>query len=221
MSYIFIEDHVVPQIFTSAIEAYEILHKKPKGKGTDKLETFGLLWGYSIQAKGNQEQKIIVTMAKVETSATRHNEWVSPDFKSLCMKKEFLENYWPNIELVGSFHSHPYKDLTEVTENTGWQASKQVNNKKGDEQFFPYFHQEVAPEQENLVHLIVTITHLRRNYNSKPSRLANHESSRGYVLSAKKRRIWLRAYRTISTDDSYEFKDDCILEIPSLQPRFS
>lgn len=55
MNTIYIEDHVVPQLFTTAIEAYEFMHKNhKKGKGYDKLETFGLLWGYVIAAKGEQ-----------------------------------------------------------------------------------------------------------------------------------------------------------------------
>ena len=49
-----IEDHVVPQLFTTAIEAYEFEHKThKKGKSNSKLETFGLLWGYSIPQKGD------------------------------------------------------------------------------------------------------------------------------------------------------------------------
>jgi len=221
MSYIFVEDHVIPQIFTSAIEAYEFLHKNPRGTGADKLETFGLLWGYSIQAKGNQPAKIIVTMSTIETSATRHNEWVAPDFASLLMKKEFLESYWPNIEMVGSFHSHPYNTLQEVNQNIGWQASKRIKSKDGDEQFFPKFHEKIAPNQENLAHLIVAITHLRKDFNSSPSRLGSNEATKGYVLSAKKRRIWLRAYETTFDNTNYLFNDDSYLEIPSLQPRFT
>ena len=213
---IFIEDHVVPQLFTSAIEAYEFLHKTPKGKGRDKLETFGLLWGYSIQAKGNQSAKIIATMATVETSATRHTHWVAPDYESLRMKKEFFGTYWPNIELVGSFHSHPYENLAEVNSNTGWRASGE------DIGFFSHFHEQIAPEQHSLAHLIVTITQLERRGTAYPSRLINSESGKGYVLSADWRKIWLRAYGSEfdSDNDDYTFTDDISLEIPSLQRRF-
>jgi hypothetical protein len=215
MSNIFVDDHVIPQIFTSAIEAYEFLHKNPRGKGLDRLETFGLLWGYSIQAKGNEPAKVIVTMATIETSATRHKDRVEPDFKSLLMKKKFLENYWPNIEMVGSFHSHPYESLGEVNEIKGWQASKE------DEKFFPHFHEEIATNQENLAHLIVTITHLGKDFNSPSVRLPRSESKKGYVLSAEKRRIWLRAYGTTFDKTNYLFTDDSYLEVPSLQRRFN
>ncbi|MFA5984772.1 MAG: hypothetical protein WC782_12220 [Methylococcaceae bacterium] len=217
MNTIFIEDHVVPQLFTSAIEAYEFLHKTPKGKGRDRLETFGLLWGYSIQPKGNQSTKIIATMATVETSATRHTDWVAPDYDSLRMKKEFFGTYWRNIELVGSFHSHPYENLAEVNSVTGWRASD------GDKGFFPDFHKEIASEQVSLAHLIVTITQLERKGTAYPRKLANSEADKGYVLSADWRKIWLRAYASEfdSDSDNYAFTDDVTLEIPSLERRFS
>jgi hypothetical protein len=216
MSTIFIEDHVVPQLFTSAIEAYEFLHKSPRGKGRDKLETFGLLWGYSIQPKDNQPAKIIATIATVETSATRHTDWVAPDYDSLRMKKEFFGNYWPNIELVGSFHSHPYESLTDVNSNMGWRASDE------DKEFYPILHNEIAPEQHRLAHLIITITQLERRGNAYPSRLVNNEFKKGYVLSADWRKIWLRAYGSEldSNNNNYLFTDNSTLEIPSLQRRF-
>jgi hypothetical protein len=218
MGYVFVEDHVVPQIFTSAIEAYEFLHNNLKGKGANRLETFGLLWGYSVQAKGNQPDKIIVTMATIETSATRHSDWVKPDFESLLMKKEFLESYWPDVELVGTFHSHPYSNLRAVRAVSGWQASQG----HGDAAFFPHFHKEIATNQKHLAHLIVTITHLQRVRNSPPARLPGNEAKKGYILSAGKRRIWLRAYGTTFTKakNNYQFIDESYLEIPSLQPRF-
>jgi len=217
MNTIFVEDHVVPQLFTSAIEAYEFSHALPKGKGRNKLETFGLLWGYSIQAKGNESAKIIATMATVETSATRHTHWVAPDYDSLRMKKEFFGTYWPNIELVGSFHSHPYENLAEVNSVTGWRASDE------DKGFFPHFHEQITPDQDNLAHIIVTITQLERRGTAYPSRLANSESEKGYVLSADWRKIWLRAYGSQfdSDNENYTFTDDISLEIPSLQRRFT
>ncbi|MGL6378504.1 hypothetical protein ACSZNJ_07350 [Aeromonas hydrophila] len=93
---LFIEDHVVPQLFTSAIEAYEFEHRAHKnGKAYSELETFGLLWGYSIPKKDDLPAKIISTMSTIETSATRHNEWVKPDIESILAKNSSLKNTGP------------------------------------------------------------------------------------------------------------------------------
>jgi len=218
---IFIEDHVVPQLFTSALEAYDFEHKSSEdGEAFKNLETFGLLWGYSLPAKGETPAKIIATMCTVETSATRDKEWVAPNFESLMAKKDFIHRYWPNMELVGTFHSHPYDDLTEVKDIKGWRASEE------DEAFFPYFHQEIAPDQDSLAHIIVTVTGLEKRGWAYPDRLSGSEFDKGYVLSAGRHKIWMRGYSTDSLVneegevEGFVFSDDNMLEIPALQNRF-
>ncbi|MBU2964023.1 hypothetical protein Q4508_07625 [Amphritea sp. 2_MG-2023] len=218
---VFIEDHVVPQLFTSALEAYSFEHKVSKGgKSYKNLETFGLLWGYVIPEKLDSPAKVIATMCTVETSATRHKEWVSPNFESLAAKKKFFQSYWPNIELVGTFHSHPYASFSEVKELKGWRASD------ADEQFFPYIHEVIAPEQDALAHLIVTVTELQKRGWAYPDRLSGSERNKGFALTADDYKIWIRGYTSDrildeeSEDFSYSFADDSDLDIPSLQNRF-
>lgn len=215
----YIEDHVVPQLFTTAIESYKFKHGSgSRGKDLNRLETFGLLWGYSIPAKGNRPANVVATMATVETSAVRHTDWVAPNFESLSSKRRFFERYWPNIELVGTFHSHPYDSLSEVNDLKGWRASKD------DESFWPYFHEEVAPDQPLLVHLIVTVALLEKAGWAIPDRLKNSEDSKGYVLSADTTKLWLRSYASSLFEDEsgseYNFSDDMDLEIPALEKRF-
>lgn len=100
----FVDDHVVPQLFTTAIEAYEFAHKSTaNGKGYDGLETFGLLWGVSVPAKGESPSKIIASIATAETSALRHSDWVKPNFDSIRAKKEFLVNTGLMLSWLGLF----------------------------------------------------------------------------------------------------------------------
>ncbi|MBU2339227.1 MAG: hypothetical protein KJ843_24890 [Alphaproteobacteria bacterium] len=217
---VYIEDHAVPQLFTTAIEAFEFIHQSTlRGKGYDKLETFGLLWGYSIPKKGRAPARIVVTMATAETSAVRHSRWVQPNFESIGAKKDFFEKYWPHLELVGTFHSHPYEGLKEINKALGWRASEE------DKVFWPTFHKLVAPEQGSLLHLVIGITRLERRGSASPSRLPNSEYDKGYVLSAEHRKLWLRSYSSelIINDKnqkSYVFADDTALEIPALEKRF-
>lgn len=220
---IFIEDHVVPQLFTSALEAYDIEHQgSEKETAYKNLETFGLLWGYSVPEKGDTPAKVIATMCTVETSATRHNEWVMPNFDSLEAKKKFFQTYWPNIELVGTFHSHPYEDVSEVKDVKGWRASE------GDQGFFPYFHEAITPEQDTLAHLIITVTKLEKRGWAYPDRLSGSEKNKGFALTAGDYKIWIRGYSSDFVVDleneedegAYMFSDDSDLEIPSLQNRF-
>lgn len=216
----FVEDHVVPQLFTTAIEAYEFAHQATsRSKGYDKLETFGLLWGHSIPAKGKAPARVVATMATAETSALRHTDWVQPDYESVRAKKEFFERYWPNIELVGTFHSHPYDSLARVNDVRGWRASP------GDAEFFPHFHREIAPDQDVLLHLVIAIARLEKRGWADPGRLTGSECDKGYVLSADCRKLWLRAYAShVDVDEGggeqCVFSDDMTLEIPAQERRF-
>lgn len=216
---IIIEDHVVPQLFTSAIEAYEIGHRAhERGRALESLETFGLLWGYSLPARNDRvPPRLVAVTATVETSALRHSDWVRPNADSICMKRDFFADYWPQLELIGTFHSHPYASLDEVNAERGWRASEE------DQAYWPMFHETVCPDMDELAHLIITITELGRRGNAWPARLQGNEFQSGYVVSAGLRKLWIKGYTSerCENDSFGVFMDDQIrLEIPSIDQRF-
>ncbi len=231
---IIIEDYVVPQILTSAIEAYEIFHKKTQhSKITSQLETYGLLWGYVLPERGDQPVRIVATIATVETSALQHQDWVQPSYESLKMKRDFFNRYWPHIELVGTFHSHPYINLATVNSLKGWRASDYIDDKgqpKGDVYAWPHAHENLFSDMPHLAHVIITVAALEKKGWANPSRLANSESDTGYVLSADWRKIWIKGYCTEQIEDKVEEDEDVSytyvlnenikLEIPSLEKKF-
>lgn len=224
-THILIEDHVVPQLLTSAIEAYEIGHRSHVN-GTAKLaiETYGLLWGYMIPERHGHSKRVVCTIATIESSALRHQDWVKPQIESLEMKRDFFHRYWPQLELVGTFHSHPYDCLSDVNEAKGWRASS------GDMEHWPWIHEMLVPELSSMAHLIVTITSLERKGCALPQPLAGGEGATGFVLSSDLRKFWIKAYSSEldeSSKDSgsageniYTYNDDTLLAIPSLVQRF-
>lgn len=222
---IIIEDHVVPQLLTSAIEAYEVDHKShANGKAKKEIETYGLLWGHMIPERHGLPRRVVCTMATVETSALRHENWVRPQVDSLLMKRDFFKQYWPQLELVGTFHSHPYSSLAEVNDIKGWRASD------ADKHHWPWVHQILAPDLDSMAHLIVTVTQLERRGSAWPQRLANNESDTGFVLSSDWRKFWIKAYSSekvsfqsdedLLEEELYEYNEKVILDIPSLIQRF-
>ncbi|MGO2135576.1 MAG: hypothetical protein ACTH3S_09115, partial [Marinobacter sp.] len=70
----------------------------------------------------------------------------------------------------------------------------------------------------------ITVANLEKTGWAFPDRLKGSESSKGYVVSAKNTKLWLRAYASSSIEDEdnteYEFSDDIELEIPALERRF-
>lgn len=219
---IIIEDHVVPQLLTSAIEAYE--HgdtKSQRGRIEDKLETFGLLWGYVLPARASVPARIVAVTSTVETSAYRHKDWVRPNPESIKAKREFFEKFWPNMELVGTYHSHPYESLDKIREVQGWRAS----GAGGDEDYWPDMHEEVCEEYNHLAHLVVSIVGLERKSSAWPGRLEGGEALTGYSLGAGNYRIWVKGYTTqkvtleiyIHEDEDGDAKvdDDANLIVPA------
>lgn len=216
---IIIEDHVVPQLLTSAIEAYEVEHRAhERGRANRRLETFGLLWGYALPARDNgTPARLVAVTATVETSALRHTDWVRPAPESIRSKRDFFAEYWPQLELIGTFHSHPYDSLDEVNEVRGWRASD------GDERYWPYLHHLVCPEMGQMAHLTITITGLARRGSALPDRLPGNEYSAGYVISADTRKFWIKGHTSQRLDDdslAVFTNEDVLLEIPSLSQRF-
>jgi len=75
-----VEDHVVLQLLSSAIEASELSRRAPAlARSNKRIMTFGLLWGDASPAR---------LVATVNTSALRYTDRVRPDFDFIAMKRE-------------------------------------------------------------------------------------------------------------------------------------
>ncbi len=37
-------------------------------------------------------------------TAPQHTDWVRPDYESIAMTRAFFGEYWPQLELIGTFH---------------------------------------------------------------------------------------------------------------------
>lgn len=72
--------------------------------------------------------------------------------------KALIEQYWPHLELVGTFHSHPYETLEDVNETKGWRASE------GDRAHWPSVHSELVTNQPLMAHLVFTVTELKKKW---------------------------------------------------------
>ncbi|WP_314017856.1 hypothetical protein [Stutzerimonas degradans] len=214
--HITVEDHAVPQLITSALEAFEFGRKTARKKEV-QLETFGLLWGYILPARGNRPPRIVVTTATVETSALATQNSVDPDRKSLQMKMEFVMRYWPHLEVVGTFHSHPYKHLDDVRRASGWRASSEED--EGDLLFWPQLHKQLFKHNPYLAHLIITVTDLKKKGWAVPKEI---ERESGFELSLGKRKLWITSYASVATQDedgAQMMASLPVLDIPSLTNR--
>lgn len=217
-AHIIIEDAVTPQLLTSAIEAYEFDRERSSRKkdAPGQIETFGLLWGYCIPAFDERPARVVCTTATVEVSADRRQDSVAPNIESIIAKRDIFRRYWPQLDLVGSFHSHPYANLEEVRGIKGWQASP------GDQEYWPSFHEELMPELPLMAHLIITIcARQRATAFEGPQRLGGREETSGYHLASAKRHFWLKGYVSLPDEEGHtNVSDDVALDVTSFGSGF-
>ncbi|WP_426944372.1 hypothetical protein ACP4J5_23365 [Pseudomonas oryzihabitans] len=217
-THIIVDDAVTPQLLTSAIEAYEFDRERSSRKkdAPGQIETFGLLWGYCVPAFDERPARIVCTTATVEVSADRRKGSVAPNLESVAAKRDIFRRYWPQLDLVGSFHSHPYANLEEVRGIKGWQASET------DQGFWPYFHEELMPELPLMAHLIVTICARQRTTAFEgPQRLGGREEASGYHLASARRHFWLKGYVSFPGEEGdIDVSEEVALDVTSFGSGF-
>ena len=103
----------------AAIEAYCYGNLR-KQKNT-AVETLGYVWGYRKQQNGTTV--FYLDRTSVSISAERQYHSVTPNLDAAKLKNEVMMRWSPHLTLLGDFHSHPYRNLKEVTSEAGYNFS--------------------------------------------------------------------------------------------------
>lgn len=182
-------------IVTAALEAYKVDHAK---HGSDEpeqyLETFGNLWGYrSEEITGKKVFRVV--MADVSTAAERSQGFVIDKEESYNAKLNFIETYYPELNYLGDYHSHPYtiqgdgvKTELDLERNELYQFSS------GD--FKSVKHQQEIGRKYS-VGLVATV--YERDKSIKRSR--KHIDEKSCIrFQYQNMTIWIKAYVWTGTD---------------------
>jgi hypothetical protein len=109
-------DRFLEAAIMGAIEAY--CH----GDGNQtEIETIGPIWGH--RRENGDEHVIFLDRLAVSLSAERDTKSVTPKAEATQLMAEVMDRLAPELTLLGDFHSHPYKDRTEVDRNKGFEFS--------------------------------------------------------------------------------------------------
>ena len=210
---IVISDSALPTIICAAMEAYVVDHGGlikcfPK----DRIETYGLLWGYVRYVDSTHGCPVVfVDSATVDTSAKRSRTSVLPKSEALELKIDLFNTFWPQLSLVGDFHSHPFDNQTEVRDARGWQFSDDDNAAISQMTF--------ENQMDLAVQLVVTVSEMRKSGWMKP-RYVEGFSAINFVIDNYK--LWIKAGVAIPRKDDngettvYIYNDNVILECPRL-----
>jgi hypothetical protein len=120
----FFSVRISPQLLESmtlaAVEAY-CYGKRHKGKW-NPVETLGYVWGFKKQ----EEERTVFYLDRtsLSISSSRDSGSVLPNQEAAILKNEVVMRWSPHLTMLGDFHSHAYRTLTQVQKIVGFEFSK-------------------------------------------------------------------------------------------------
>lgn len=106
-----ISEQALIQLCLSGLEAYSVSHLRKGAKL--RLETYGMLWGHGA-IMPDHRTLYAVEMVSVDTSARMDHSTVHRSEHALELKRDLMTSFWPQLEFLGDFHTHPYPRGTHV-----------------------------------------------------------------------------------------------------------
>jgi len=106
-------------------------YKVPKSKTVPYSEVFGLCLGmasrHKVTKKGAGTRTkwfVYVDKAVPQIRARGSIDSVTPNNKSIEAVVETASALFPQLEIIGDYHSHPYKNVKKLKACRGWEASE-------------------------------------------------------------------------------------------------
>jgi hypothetical protein len=206
------------ELILNAIGAYEAKVRN----GASAVETTGQFWGY-VNGPHRGVRVAYIDHLSPNVFADREPDQVLEDFDEVAVKAEAMNILRPELTLLGNFHTHPYRTVSEVKsagETGGWHASPDDRRVWKDE------HRNVfwRAAHDDPIFLILTLCRSARG----PS-VQRHLQHNMLNFQVAEFQLWLTAYagyeldgvRRISRQDSASVALDLLpikgaaLEIPS------
>ena len=120
---VWLDDRAIEDIVLVALEAYAV----PKGKGVRFTETYGMCFG-STKATEEKRQAlgkhitryIYINSVHIQLRAEGYSNKLIYDLRSLETQMAVARHLFPQLDIVGDFHTHPYRDVEELKLAKGW-----------------------------------------------------------------------------------------------------
>ncbi len=121
-----ISRQALEDLLLGVLETYKV----PKSKTEPFSEVFGLCLGMASRHKVNKKgigtrTKWFVQIEKAvpQIRAKASRDSVIPNLKSIEAVVEAASNLFPQLEIMGDYHSHPYRTMQRMKDVHGWDAS--------------------------------------------------------------------------------------------------
>lgn len=123
-----IQNQALEDMLLGAFETYRV----PKSKKEPFSEVFGLMLGMTTSARtakrgeGTHTRHFVsVEKAVPQIRAKSSSSSVTPSARSLNALVEASGSLFPQLEIIGDYHSHPYRNYLELKKFRGWYASRE------------------------------------------------------------------------------------------------
>ncbi len=182
---IHVSDSSLMHLLLAGMESYKVRHwgtSVTANRGP--AETAGLLWGYTVH-RDNMDH-VIVEHVSTDTFAKGTSSEVGLSEEVMCVKRSVIEERWPYLSLIGDFHTHPYKNYTEVEEAKGWEASQ------GDRDWYEKYR--TPDDWPGRIALILAIGELARYHERSHWEPEIIEDNTLRWQQLERFRFWLSAY---------------------------
>jgi len=197
-----VEARALEDLLLAAAEGYKV----SPGKGFKYTEVFGLCFGsVRRQVRRGKETEVFANVSRVATQlrAKGNASSVQPNDKSLAAQVEIGRQFFPYLEVLGDYHTHPFKSFKDLKDDAGWEHSDQ------DERSLAYFVEQLREREHTPVFSLVVAVASGGKSSQRPLRRARN------VVQVPVGDLYfvIGCYR-ILLDASYDTKVD--LAIPSL-----
>jgi hypothetical protein len=174
-------------IVTSALEAYSVCHPATPEDEHVPVETYGNLWGYQVQTK-RKESLLHVVLADSDVSAAREPKCVTPADGAFTLKSDFADQFFPELEYLGDFHSHPWH-VDEIKTELELQREKLYEQSPDDHKHAKSSHEYGRPYR---LQIIATVFERPDMVSRKSGHLKDDLSCIRFQYDMKT--VWIKAY---------------------------
>jgi proteasome lid subunit RPN8/RPN11 len=157
-----LEARALEDMLLAVAEGYKV----GPGKGIKYTEVFGLCFGSvrrSTPRHESHELRVNVSRIATQMRAKATASEVTPNSKSLAAHLDVATKFFPHLEVVGDYHSHPYNTFGKLIQARGWEYSE------ADEASLEPFIEEVM-SQHNRPHFSLVVAVAEGGKKGKPVR---------------------------------------------------
>jgi len=207
---IILSDHALVTMVLAALEAYAV-RKLGKIVHQKQLEVYGSLYGQEIPLKDGRTL-YRVELASHDTTSRQTHDAVHFNDDASVLKRDTLASFWPHLDYLGDFHSHPYESLEETKSCRGYFCSDGDREELEDNWDF-------WKELRYRLGLVVTVAPLQRA-RQKEDLWEKGTKKQCLVMTLGNFRIWISAYCAYEEEDedgdivpSYTQDSDTLVEL--------